>query len=296
MTLEQAVAEFRQAEEARLHRPSLSTRQLRVFVEVYRCRSVTDAADTLFLSQPTVSRALKSLEERLDAELFQRTKSGLDPTDAAELLFPHAVKALAEIDAAIQEMQDPSAGHLLSVGTTPELLMLVTPAARALTVDTIELGHLEASTADDLVARLRQSKVDLVLLPALGDQIPEWAHTTPVRTIQLALHRPDAGMRAEILALPPDGSWERSILRGLMGHDPHGPVFEAAGGGVSRRLLREGFSVFLPIGCADDEENVEIVGPIYDVLVHAITRDPVLPDSPADRLVQSVREVAASAP
>lgn len=296
MTLEQAVAEFREAEEARLHYPSLSTRQLRVFVEVYRARSVTDAADVLFLSQPTVSRALKALEDRLDTVLFERTKLGLDPSVSAELLFPRIVNALAEIDAALRDLHDRSTPDLLSVGTMPELLMLVAPTARNLMAGVGELGHLEASTADDLIASLRSDTIDVVIVPALGDQIPAWAHSTPLRSIRIALHQPAAGLRSEILALPPEGSWERTLLRGLMGHDPHGPAFEAAGGGVSKRLLREGFSVYLPVGCADDLPDIEMVEPIRNVTVHAITRNAVLPDSPTARLIEHVKEASAPAP
>ena len=294
MTLEQAVEEFRRAEEARIHRPSISSRQLRVFVEVYRERSVTDAADVLFLSQPTVSRALKSLEERFDVVLFERTKLGLKPTDAAEILFPRAVNALREIDAALRDLQGPSAVDLLSVGTTPEMLMLVAPAARILTDGANELGHLEAAPGDDLIASLRSRAIDLVILPALRDQIPEWGCSVPVRTIRFSLHRPSSGARSEILALPPDSSWERATLRGLMGHDPHGPTFEAAGGGVSKRLLREGFSVYLPIGCADDMDDIDMVAPFHEIMVHAITREPVAPNSPADRLIEHIRKVVTS--
>ncbi|MEA2010645.1 MAG: LysR family transcriptional regulator, partial [Actinomycetota bacterium] len=237
-----------------------------------------------------------ALEERLDVVLFERTKTGLEPTAEAEVLLPRAVSALTEIDLALEEIRGSSAVESLSVGTTPELLMLVAPAARDLMTGTGGLGHLEASTADDLIAGLRGDAIDVVILPALGDQIPEWAYSTPLRTIRVALHQPAEGARSEILALPPEGSWERALLRGLMGHDPSGPTFEATGGGVSKRLLREGFSVFLPVGCADDVANVELLDPIREVTVYAITRHAVLPESPAARLIDRVKETAAQAP
>jgi len=129
MTARSAEEDFRQAEEAHLLRPRISTRQLRVFVEVYRERSVTDAADLLLISQPTASRALKSLEDRLDQVLFERTKIELVPTNAAEILYPHAVVALREIDAAFDALNDQYRPARVAMGTTPELLMLVAPAA-----------------------------------------------------------------------------------------------------------------------------------------------------------------------
>jgi len=262
-------------------------------VEVYRERSITDAAVVLLLSQPTVSRALKSLEDRLSILLFERTKIELVPTEAADTLYPRAVIALREIDAAFDDLHGSVAPDRVAVGTTPELLMLVAPTARMGNGDPGDLDHLEARTGDQLIERLRNKVIDLVIIPGLGDQIPVWAHTTPVRTIQVALHHPTKGLRAEILALPPEGSWERSVLRGLMGGDLPGPSFGAAGGGVSKRLLREGFSVFLPVGCADDLDDVQIVEPIHTVTVKAITRDPVVEDSPVFRIIERINRIAA---
>ncbi len=296
MTVDAAAEEFQRAEELRLQRPSISTRQLRVFAEVYRERSVTDAADTLLLSQPTVSRALKTLEDRLGVLLFERTKTGLSPTPAGERLYPHAVHALHEIDQALHELRAVDTDSSLAVGTTPELLMLIAPAIRSLASGINGLDHLEASTADELMVALRVRTLDIVVVPALGDQIPEWAHSTPVRRIRFALHQPEDGLRSELLALPPAGSWERAILTGVAGHEPSGPSFEAAGGGVSKRLLREGFSVYLPLGCADDMDDVEIVEPVHEVMVHAITRDPVRPGSIGARLIEQLIEVVDPVP
>jgi DNA-binding transcriptional LysR family regulator len=267
-----------------------------VFVEVYREHSVTDAADILLISQPTASRALKSLEERLGRTLFERTKLELVPTPAAEILYPHASVALREIDVAFDKLRDEYRPARVAMGTTPELLMLVAPATGVREGGLSDLEHLEARTADVLIERLRTKAIDLVILPALGDQIPEWASAAPVRRIRFALHQPPPGARSEIVALPPEGTWERSLIRGAMGREISGPSFEAAGGGVSRRLLREGFAVFLPIGCATDLPDVRIVEPIHEVTVYAITREPVVAGSAAARIIDVIRKVDAAGP
>jgi len=296
MTARSPEEDFRQAEEAHILRPRISTRQLRVFVEVYRERSVTDAADIMLISQPTASRALKSLEERLGRTLFERTKVELIPTAAAEILYPHAAVALREIDAAFDKLHDDYQPARVAMGTTPELLMLVAPAAGMREGGLSDLEHLEARTADVLIERLRTKAIDLVILPALGDQIPEWAAAMPVRKIRFALHQPAPGARSDIVALPPEGTWERSLIRGAMGREISGPSFDAAGGGISRRLLREGFAVFLPIGCATDLPEVRIVEPIHEVTVHAITREPIVDGSATARIVDVIRKVSATGP
>ena len=48
-----------------------------VFCAVARCRSVTLAAEELYLSQPAVSRSIRQLEQALDCRLFLRTPKGV---------------------------------------------------------------------------------------------------------------------------------------------------------------------------------------------------------------------------
>jgi DNA-binding transcriptional LysR family regulator len=54
--------------------------QLRTFVTVARERSITRAAELLFLSQPAISAHIKAMEEELGISLFERTPKGMSPT------------------------------------------------------------------------------------------------------------------------------------------------------------------------------------------------------------------------
>ena len=47
--------------------------QLKYFEAVYAARSMTRAAERLYVSQPSVSTAIKELEEEIGAQLFLRT-------------------------------------------------------------------------------------------------------------------------------------------------------------------------------------------------------------------------------
>lgn len=79
--------------------------QLKVFLEVARCLSFTEAADTLSLTQPAVSAKIKSLESTLGTSLFQRLGRRIELTQAGQYLFeegPQLVelegRLVAEID------------------------------------------------------------------------------------------------------------------------------------------------------------------------------------------------------
>jgi len=62
----------------------------RSFLAVLREGSLSGAARTLGLTQPTVGRHVQELESLLGTTLFTRAPNGLRPTDAAHTLEPHA--------------------------------------------------------------------------------------------------------------------------------------------------------------------------------------------------------------
>ncbi|MET8248114.1 LysR family transcriptional regulator [Streptomyces sp. NPDC005202] len=78
----------------------------RVFVLLYETGSVTATAETLHLTQPTVSYSLAKLRRHFDDELFRRTGRGLTPTAGARRLYEPLRRALADIDGAIGQADD----------------------------------------------------------------------------------------------------------------------------------------------------------------------------------------------
>ena len=58
----------------------MTFQQLRYLLEVHKTRSVSKAAENLFVSRPSVSLSISSLEEELGYPVFIRSQSGLIPT------------------------------------------------------------------------------------------------------------------------------------------------------------------------------------------------------------------------
>lgn len=58
----------------------MNTTALRYAVEVNRVRSISKAAQNLYMSQPNLSRAIKDLEAELGITIFKRTAKGVTPT------------------------------------------------------------------------------------------------------------------------------------------------------------------------------------------------------------------------
>jgi DNA-binding transcriptional LysR family regulator len=72
---------------------SIEWDDVRLMLAIHRAGTLTGAAGLTGLSQPTLSRRLRSMEKSLGQKVFQRTGSGFALTDEGLLLLPHALRA-----------------------------------------------------------------------------------------------------------------------------------------------------------------------------------------------------------
>lgn len=81
----------------------MDLRSLEYFVAVADEGSFTRAAARLYVTQPTISSAIQSLERELGEQLFDRLPRGIALSDGGRVLLPHARKCLAAVDDAKSE-------------------------------------------------------------------------------------------------------------------------------------------------------------------------------------------------
>ncbi|HMK68139.1 MAG TPA: LysR family transcriptional regulator, partial [Stellaceae bacterium] len=125
---------------------------LKTFHAVHACGSVSQAAERLGVSQPTVSHALRRLRAAYKDPLFVRARGGMVPTVRAERLAAAVEHALATLETALRETEryDPIRSertfrlHMSDIGETIFLPPLVAAlAGRA------PRARLEAFQLDD---------------------------------------------------------------------------------------------------------------------------------------------------
>ena len=99
----------------------MNLRTLRAFVEVVRQGGFSQAAQVVSLTQSTVSKAVKSLEDELGTPLFNRAGHKVELTAVGEIAYRHALVLLSERSdmlAEINELLDLKRGRL-RIGLPP---------------------------------------------------------------------------------------------------------------------------------------------------------------------------------
>ena len=142
--------------------------QLKYFHAVCVYQSVSAAADYLHISQPSLSNAIKDLEDEFGVTLFFRHHRGMSLTEAGEKLFEMCGDLLSRADTAERVMNElGNKRNLLRLGVPPMIGSLVLPGIYNdfaknnpdLSLEISESGSFELSR------RLSDGFLDMIFLP-----------------------------------------------------------------------------------------------------------------------------------
>lgn len=73
----------------------MESNYLKTFIEVVKSGSISKTADSLFVTQPAVSRRIKFLEDQYGYKLLDRSGQSMTTTDAGQIVFEKAEQMLA---------------------------------------------------------------------------------------------------------------------------------------------------------------------------------------------------------
>ncbi len=76
----------------------MNTQHLKYAIEVERTGSITQAADNLYIGQPSLSKAIRELEESLGIVIFKRTSKGAVPTEKGLEFLKYARAVMVQIE------------------------------------------------------------------------------------------------------------------------------------------------------------------------------------------------------
>ncbi|CAG9209149.1 Transcriptional regulator, LysR family [Paraburkholderia tropica] len=146
---------------------------LRLFLTVVECGSLTQGARSLHLALASISERIASMESTLGAPLLERNRRGVRPTAAGDALVRHARLILGHVETMRGELRSYATGlkgriRLLSNSAAmasflpPELCQFLA-AHRDLSID------LEERTSADIVQSLMSGRADLGLVADTTD-------------------------------------------------------------------------------------------------------------------------------
>lgn len=94
----------------------------KAFFTVASCKNISRAAEILFVSQPAVSKSIKTLESSLNVTLFSRSSKGVTLTPEGDILFDHIKNAFNEFSLGeniLEKLKNKEMGNInLGVSTT----------------------------------------------------------------------------------------------------------------------------------------------------------------------------------
>ncbi len=150
------------------HGRGLELRHLRYLLAVVGAGSVTAAAQRLFTSQPSLSRQLRDLEERVGTPLLTRGARGVEATAAGRAFIDHARLALTQVDAAIEAARAaavPARARLALGFLTGEEMTWLPEAMRLLGADLSALDvTVSSAVSPDLADAVVAGRLDAAFM------------------------------------------------------------------------------------------------------------------------------------
>lgn len=167
--------------------------QLRYIVEIADTGSFTAASERLFIAQPSISQAVKTLEEELHMTIFKRYRTGTIPTQEGRHILEHArniLNDIAEIEKISQrEYRQLSAN--IAIGSIPTLSSLLLPAVISSYKEVfpnVNIYFSESGTKK-IVEKCLKGEIDIGLISYHGDkqtEVPQSLLLRPLFNGQLA--------------------------------------------------------------------------------------------------------------
>ena len=186
----------------------LELRVLNYFLAVAREESISGAANALHLSQPTLSRQLKDMEDELGKQLFIRGSKRIELTDEGRILKKRAGEIIALVEKTENEIivseEHISGDVFIGAGETVGVRYL-TKAAKRVRDDYPDIHfHIISGDRSDVVERLDSGLVDFGLVFGSVDETKYESIKIPNSDVWGVLTKKDSALAEKEMIEPKD--------------------------------------------------------------------------------------------
>lgn len=244
---------------------NISIRHLRAFVEIVNCGSFTRAANSLHLTQSTLTATIKQLEDQAGLKLLDRTTRRVLLTGEGEGFLPVAEKLISDFDTAFIDLQATATQQQGQAGiaASPSMIGRVLPSIiKTYHQHYPKIGlYLRDDNAGGIEQRVLENEVDFGLggnhsnqselkyLPVLSDRygvvVPkdhylaqeselDWQQVSTLDQVHLT---EDTGTRTQLLKLQKDKALDLKLQGALIEVSTPAGLAEMIKAGIGIALL-----------------------------------------------------------
>lgn len=193
----------------------MELRVLQYFLAVTREQSISGAAEALHLSQPTLSRQLKDMEDELGKQLMIRGNRKVTLTEEGMILRKRAEEILDLVQKTEQEISlsdDIIAGDVYIGAGETDAVHLLAKAARQLQQSYPDIHyHISSGDSSDVLERLDKGLIDFGLLFGPVDTAKYEYLEFPVKDVYGILMRKDSPL-AKKDSISPKDLWDKPLI------------------------------------------------------------------------------------
>ena len=153
----------------------MNFKQIKYFQAVCEYGTIAEAANRIHISSPSISTAIKSLEEEYGIILFRRTRTGMEQTNAGGRLYDLSKSLMKNIDSINMIMGGESAKQL-KIGIPPMLSILILPdIIKQYGKENPDVNlHIDDRGRDTVFKRLDDGEIDIAILPVSDNLSSEY--------------------------------------------------------------------------------------------------------------------------
>lgn len=193
----------------------MELRVLQYFLAVTREQSISGAAESLHLSQPTLSRQLKDLEEELGKQLMIRGNRKITLTEEGMILRKRAEEILELVQKTEKEItvsNDIISGDVYIGAGESDAVSLIAKAARRLQTDYPDIHyHISSGDTTDILESLDKGLIEFGLIFDTADTSKYEHLDFPLKDIYGILIKEDDPL-AKKETVSPEDLWDKPLM------------------------------------------------------------------------------------
>lgn len=193
----------------------MELRVLQYYLAVTREQSISGAAESLHLSQPTLSRQLKDMEEELGKQLFIRSNRRITLTEEGMILRKRAEEILdlvGKTEREIAASDEVIEGDVYIGSGETDIVRLFGKAAQAIQAQYPNIHyHISSGNVEFVLEQLDKGLIDLGLIYGAVDSQKYESREIPIKDTWGVLMRRDSPL-AQKETITPEDLWDKPLI------------------------------------------------------------------------------------